>query len=1307
MEREQARLRTNLRGHESHHLTDTRVESNVRHLRGRNVPIPIPPVLDEGSGTGHRPNETFDPRRPDQPQPTDPPPPPQLPPPLRPPEIDKQEDSTIVIPTPNIQNKPNIPPKPVAPRTCSRMNSDTPHGVSSEMESDDYHGVSRLLAKGAEKINKNKLALELQDKNRVSSYLSESEEDTSSRTPRAVRPYDDGEVSLKAVIPPDSTSSGSGSPPEEVYLTPTQTGKQPNQSGLKYPLPSPTGQQYINEKLRQWPGAGTYTDGCYYSYKNREVANAKPLNDAIIFHPLVREFVRVKGQNVSVIARMPISLDQLVIFERFDCYSCYDPVADKVATEDLTWDSFQSLHPESEPGRETPQYMTVNNPQQTVQQSDSPSAKTEPHLNSFGTSVDLTINYSREPPGEDSIVERLLGNKAHIQDQLRDLSGESNDDERNLPKTLGEHQMQFLPHLQSIRDAQVYQGRAKSNPAPTLSQIEGSETSQGSEPRTHSGGSSLSSILDSDVNQPVRFQQVARLKEIMEMNLRVLQDQINWNHSKMHEEEPMKSQGTSMTPIGKIERGTNTNLSPLENSPTPQEQTGCRHCGSISIKDCRCAYLKEMREREINWLQYQEALLESCNLQKKRARRINCLNCYSADHNTYECPEEADRKKRIVFGLQLQEALYNSLKNTDGPTIPVGLDPHKVEAIAMARKLANPSGRKWDPIEKKRPFPLKEVNTREVTHSESTPRPTRDQLSRPSGDPRSEYMAFNNNETPGQYSHAKTTKQTDNTYGDLINRDNTPANGSQVPFNQDLRAEQISQVPLKEMNYPHENPTYNNKDFLTPYANNSNQFVTPLGEKATIDDRANKRNVHFWDQEEYTPRSHKQKGHDPILITPCHPPTEPTRDSIDRSDPYQNIPSMGESTKPGGKYFSGTVENGQGGNFHGYYFYPLNLTPSLRDPPTTNPIRHTSTPYDPNGPNEYGLTPSGSRPPGESLPRTLFPTPRHVPKRERVSGEGYDGKYGPEVSERGSYCSGERLNKHLTSPPPNHVFHYHVKGHPTHNHPIPPGYPPQRGLEHLPPKGKGNERSFHPRALRGNYVKQEDEDGYPLPEFDGPPSMDTDCRKPPSMDTDCRKPPRLRPMKPEPELTDSDQGSEVDQETHAQTSLGYSSNGIRTPSSVSSVRRGAGDTSLASSQVGDVLSQLLNHQKVLQDKNLEVMNNLVNRSTNSFVLDDIPVFDGLRGSVDYETWLLELDKAVEITGMSMMELAFSKSSGTPHKMIKRLRREKSWEFIKEKLQITYAKLATDVHASTDLNLNKQKRHEPLEDYIERFYQNYK
>ena len=85
-----------------------------------------------------------------------------------------------------------------------------------------------------------------------------------------------------------------------------------------------------------------------------------------------------------------------------------------------------------------------------------------------------------------------------------------------------------------------------------------------------------------------------------------------------------------------------------------------------------------------------------------------------------------------------------------------------------------------------------------------------------------------------------------------------------------------------------------------------------------------------------------------------------------------------------------------------------------------------------------------------------------------------------------------------------------------------------------------------------------------------------------------------------------------------------------------------------------MLSKLVEHQAAMQDKNLKVMETLVNRSTNASVLDDIPVFDGLKGSIDFENWLLELDKAVEVTGMNISELAFSKSSGTPHKMIKRL-----------------------------------------------------
>ena len=72
----------------------------------------------------------------------------------------------------------------------------------------------------------------------------------------------------------------------------------------------------------------------------------------------------------------------------------------------------------------------------------------------------------------------------------------------------------------------------------------------------------------------------------------------------------------------------------------------------------------------------------------------------------------------------------------------------------------------------------------------------------------------------------------------------------------------------------------------------------------------------------------------------------------------------------------------------------------------------------------------------------------------------------------------------------------------------------------------------------------------------------------------------------------------------------------------------------SSQQVSDVLSTIMKQQAVIQDQNLKVIEKLVNRSTNAFVLDDIPVFDeNSKYSIDFENWLLELDKAVEITGI--------------------------------------------------------------------------
>ena len=1319
MERERARLLTDLRGQGNQHLSDTQAEGNVRHLRGRNVPIPTPPTLGERSGTEIPSSEQPNSSQHDRPPPADPPLPPSLPPSLPPPEIDKQSKQDTITTPVNKSDKPDVPPKPIASRTRSRTRPEMPHGVSSEMESDDYHGVSKLLAKGAAKINKGRLALELQDRNKSYSYLSESDEDISSQTTQA-RPYNDGEVSLRAVVSSDSSSLRSKSPSEDVYLTPTQPTEMSKEQVLSSQAQSIDSKRYIEEKVRQWPGSGTHVDGRYYSYANYGGTDEKPIEDAIVFHPPARKFVRIRGESTRIAARMPITLDQLAILERFQCFTCYDPIGDNIANDEPTWDNFQMIYPDSDPGYETPGYMSITNSLHSDLRPRSRQLKVElkvePRLNSFGNSVELA-NYSRElqRDREESMVERLLDDKNQVQHQLRDLSSESNDDERNLPQTIGEHQMQFLTHLKSIRDSQVYKNRIKNRPPQNHSSSEVRETPPRSTPQSSVDNPLQDSLSDLDVNEPVRFQHVARLKEIMETNIKVLQDQVEWNHQRIHEGELLREQGTSMTPVRMREQGINTSPLLAGTSPTPSEQVRCRYCGSISVKDCRCENLDEIRERDINWVQYQEALLESYNLQKQRVRRIRCLNCYGHDHDIYECPQEGERKRKIIFGLQIQEALYNSHKDGEESTIPNNSDPHKLEAIAMARKLANPSGRKWDSTDRDRYHTINQNQTmvkgnlrtppiKDSAMTESSPFASKmcqnhtsnanssqeDRLSRPSSDPRCKKMTPVDNKIPNQFSHTKVAEQTYNFHRDSSKQDNDTIVRDRLPFNRELREESTSQGPLREINYTRKTIEHNNKDPLTPEANNRTQQVASPGESLTSADNTHKKNVQFRDQEDYPTRHFRQEGREPILITPHHPFVDSSIGNSGKGNPYTNLPpTISGPDNPEGKYFSGTVENGRGGDFHGYYFYPADIPVGPRETPTTDNIRPTSTPY---WPNEHRLTPSGARPPREILPRKLFPKTYKMYRAEKSSQECHPDYQDEGIPYRERYYYDESRNRRLESAPPGHApsINHPVRNHPPGHHPVNPYGDRYQNSDrirqgHLPYRERETEWNPPRYNTRGNFAKQEEDDGYPLPKFEDQTPPETT----PSG--------RFSKIKPEQDLTNPDTGCEADNEPP-------------TPSNVVSSRRNTSDSfnsSQQSQQVGDVLSQLLQHQQTIQVKNLQVMESLVNRSTNSFVLDDIPVFDGLRGSVDFETWLLELDKAVEITGMSMMELAFSKSSGTPHKMIKRLRREKSWDFIREKLQITYAKLATDVHASTDLNQNKQKRHEPLEDYIERFYQSYK
>ena len=228
-----------------------------------------------------------------------------------------------------MKQKPIIPPKPPY---LSRKGGAS-QGVNSdisEMESDDYHHISEHLQQAAEKIKKSKLSITLQDQDKPSSCLSESDEETP--PDQGTVPYDDGEVVLKKVMSPtnwDSTS-GSGSGTEGEYLTPKELDPKAgdmnpsplNKMGSRRPeFILGVERDAIEKEVTRWPGAGNKSDKRYYSYDD-----ARVIDNAIIYHPQTREFVQVEGLHVRVVAKMPITITHFVKFKELPCYSCYDPI---------------------------------------------------------------------------------------------------------------------------------------------------------------------------------------------------------------------------------------------------------------------------------------------------------------------------------------------------------------------------------------------------------------------------------------------------------------------------------------------------------------------------------------------------------------------------------------------------------------------------------------------------------------------------------------------------------------------------------------------------------------------------------------------------------------------------------------------------------------------------------------------------------------------------------------------------------------------------------------------------------------------
>ena len=243
---------------------------------------------------------------------------------------------------------------------------------------------------------------------------------------------------------------------------------------------------------------------------------------------------------------MLITRSQLEQFQSLPRYRCLDPIKENIPTQDLARDNFQMIHLEPDLVYETPN--TTNEKKQIDNMGQGNGSL---GLNSFGTAID-TWRYLVDPePPVDSYVEELLETKRHLQEQLQEISSEGTSEgakgkESPLPLTLGEHQMQYLGNWQSIR--KVLEPKSESH-------LQTNSCHPVEEIDTHL----QQNLHEYEVRNPLacnssapsitsRFSQVACLKEYLQLNIKVLQDQIDWNSDKINSDDLVKEWGTSMTP---------------------------------------------------------------------------------------------------------------------------------------------------------------------------------------------------------------------------------------------------------------------------------------------------------------------------------------------------------------------------------------------------------------------------------------------------------------------------------------------------------------------------------------------------------------------------------------------------------------------------------------------------------------------------------------------------------------------------------------------------------------------------------------
>ena len=131
----------------------------------------------------------------------------------------------------------------------------------------------------------------------------------------------------------------------------------------------------------------------------------------------------------------------------------------------------------------------------------------------------------------------------------------------------------------------------------------------------------------------------------------------------------------------------------------------------------------------------------------------------------------------------------------------------------------------------------------------------------------------------------------------------------------------------------------------------------------------------------------------------------------------------------------------------------------------------------------------------------------------------------------------------------------------------------------------------------------------------------------------------------------------------------------------------------------EMMNTLAQNQIQLQENNMVMMTDLLSSHHNLHVLADVEVYNGKTAKL--EDWLLQVEKASELTKIEPYEIVFAKFHGSPHKIIKTMGPGKSWNVVKTRLEESYSIVPTAEHASAMLCL-KRKKDEPLVDYILRF-----